>query len=544
MVQRVRRGRQALEQAASDIDWLAVKAGGVAVFLLGLITTTNTSLGTAFTAAICVAALGILGVSVLKRPEWSLYALAAYLPFSRELPGDFGGAAKALNLTNLLCLAILAGWSASGGSRRKDKPLRGSAMGKLVLLFCVWGAISLIRGALEMGGGYLAAYLTPLKQWLTPMLIYYLVRMVVSDRRVIKTMAVIIMITVSVVALMAVKDYQLEGQFASSLEKARIGGIAEQPNMLGSFFANYGLLMLGVLSVFTHRPGAWWLMVPLMILTRGIQVTFSRGAYLALALGAMTIFFFRNKMLWIMGMVLAVVVAVTPALQPGSVRERMNATMQGETTSFYGPSDSAEHLEPSARNRIYAWRGAMRMIQDEPFLGIGYGFFARKAPEYAPELKGAWIDAHNEYLLIAAEMGLPMLAIFLLILWTASSETYWVWKNSSDPMIRAIALGFLGGLTALTAGNMFGSRMQAQEISGYFWVLAALMTKLKMTEPVVARKRWIDRQRAAAETRGASHETRVASHRLPAPGYKLQVAPGTSRRRAAMPYSPSRRTAL
>ncbi|MFH1858084.1 MAG: hypothetical protein ABH845_04190, partial [Candidatus Omnitrophota bacterium] len=52
----------------------------------------------------------LLIISTLFRHEFALYALIMYLPFSRVLPGDFGGVMTALNLTNILCLLVLIGW--------------------------------------------------------------------------------------------------------------------------------------------------------------------------------------------------------------------------------------------------------------------------------------------------------------------------------------------------------------------------------------------------------------------------------------------------
>lgn len=478
--------RRSAQRVATDIDWPVVRGAFFAVVVLGLMTTSRRlELGNTLTTMACIAGLIFLLFGVQKRPELSVYALVMYLPFSREMQGDFGGAAKALNLTNLLCLMALFSWFASR-HRLHLTPQRRSALGKGILVFCVLGGVSLVRSATELGAGYLWAFLTPLKQWLTPMLIYYLVRMVVHDRRVTRTIIVIIMLTVSLVSLLAIKDYELEGRFASSIEKARIGGIAEQPNMLGAFFVNYGLLMAGVLLMFADKPKTWWLTVPLLLLFRGVQVTFSRGAYLALALGAVTIAFFRSKFLWFLAVGLLVAAVMTPALLPKGIRHRVGGTVDEAPVTY--ATDTTEALEPSARNRIYAWRGAIRMIQQEPIFGIGYGLFARRAAYYAPELRGAWIDAHNEYLLIAAEMGLPMMGLFIMILWLVFRETYWVWKHCRDPFLRAAALGFLGGLVGLMTGCMFGSRLQSQEISGYFWVLAALMTNIMVSERIEKRK--------------------------------------------------------
>jgi len=57
-----------------------------------------------------------------------------------------------------------------------------------------------------------------------------------------------------------------------------------------------------------------------------------------------------------------------------------------------------------------------------------------------------------------------------------------LYKNTSDPYSRAVALGFLGGLFGLLMSNMFGSRLDSQEVSSYFWILAALIMRLKILD--------------------------------------------------------------
>ena len=117
------------------------------------------------------------------------------------------------------------------------------------------------------------------------------------------------------------------------------------------------------------------------------------------------------------------------------------------------------------------------MIADHPFWGLGYGTFTALIPYYAPELRGMRMDAHNSYLIIAAEMGIPALLIFLWILGVAIWKTHWLYRHAREPFHRAMALGYLAGLFALLVANMFGSRMHSEEMSGYFWILCGLIVR-------------------------------------------------------------------
>ncbi|MBI3999975.1 MAG: hypothetical protein HY351_05100, partial [Candidatus Omnitrophica bacterium] len=72
--------------------------------------------------------------------------------------------------------------------------------------------------------------------------------------------------------------------------------------------------------------------------------------------------------------------------------------------------------------------------------------------------------------------------VFLLIIFITIWNTYWLYRTTQDPFAKGLALGFLGGLFGLLASNMFGSRLDSQEVSSYFWILAALIMRLQILD--------------------------------------------------------------
>ncbi|MBN1587676.1 MAG: O-antigen ligase family protein [Candidatus Omnitrophica bacterium] len=420
-------------------------------------------------------ALGIGGllISAFRSPNLPVYALTVYLPFNRVLVGDFGGGVTALNLTNILVGILLISWL-STGRKKENKFWTKSPLGIPVFLFAMAGALSLVTAASTFGSHYLSRYIFELKRWLDPLFIYYIVYNTVRNKKVIKHLTLIIGFTVTVVAAMAIKDYIDVGQ-VSSLEKSRIGGIAEQPNILGTFFCYYMFLLAAFWITNIKRLSAWGLLVPFLMCFRGIMVTFSRGAYLAFACGGMALTWFRSKIIF--GILIFYIVAAmsNPVLLPSGIRYRMDQTWQNKQSTSYVDQSQAD-LEASADTRLKIWRGAFLMIQDYPLTGVGYGLFDDYIPQYAPDLRGA-IDAHNQYLLIAGEMGIPALLIFLWILFIIWWKTRYLYHHAKDPFIKSMALGWLAGLAGVLIGNLFGSRLHSMEISGYFWILSALVMR-------------------------------------------------------------------
>lgn len=426
--------------------------------------------------AVLIGGIGLaLFASGLLHPEIPLLALAAYAPFSKVLAGDFGGLMTAFNLTNLLMGVVLVGYVLRTIAQHRPLVER-SPLNVPVVLFSALGAVSLIRGVLAgYGEAYAFMFLIPLKRWLTPILLYFIVYHVAQDRRTIRQLLVVMLLVVTIVALMAIKDYLDIGPNAS-LDKSRVGGIAQQPNILGAFFVYYMFLFAAFWALRWSRARAWLLLIPFALCFRGIMVTFSRGAYLAFGVGAVALAWFRHKLLWL-GLVLAIMFAVAnPGVLPKGIAYRMSSTLDaGKVNDVLVESDLVNALDTSAFNRLRIWEGAVRMIRDHPFLGVGYGAFPYLIGYYAPGFHQA--DAHNSYLIIAAEMGVPALLVFLWILAVTGWKTRWLYWHAQDPFLKAMALGWLAGLSGLLVANLFGSRLHSEEISSYFWILCGLIMR-------------------------------------------------------------------
>ena len=83
---------------------------------------------------------------------------------------------------------------------------------------------------------------------------------------------------------------------------------------------------------------------------------------------------------------------------------------------------------------------------------------------------------------MAAETGIPSVLAFMLIVFIFLKNSYWVYRHTTDRFFKATALGVLGGIFGLLLANMFGSRLDSLEISGYFWILAAVILRIKFIE--------------------------------------------------------------
>jgi tetratricopeptide (TPR) repeat protein len=85
---------------------------------------------------------------------------------------------------------------------------------------------------------------------------------------------------------------------------------------------------------------------------------------------------------------------------------------------------NAESIDPRSYFRIDVWESSFKMVEAQPLMGFGPGTFADVYPFFRPTQFWNTYNpfAHNEYLQVAAENGLPALILSLLLLWVFLRE--------------------------------------------------------------------------------------------------------------------------
>jgi O-antigen ligase len=164
-------------------------------------------------------------------------------------------------------------------------------------------------------------------------------------------------------------------------------------------------LSLGLLPVLRRRVQRGLLIGAMVLLVAGIVVSFSRSGFVTMGvIGAMwAASAFRDRGGRALPLVAAVVVAVTFAM-PSGYGDRIStiADSQADTT---GSSDERWQTMMTAASHIL----------ERPVLGYGLG----NEIHVSVARGGLARDAHNSYLKLGAELGLPALVIYVLFIWSA-----------------------------------------------------------------------------------------------------------------------------
>jgi O-antigen ligase len=165
----------------------------------------------------------------------------------------------------------------------------------------------------------------------------------------------------------------------------------------------FGLIVLGLVLAINLALSFSWAAIAITVAVLWLVLrTAQRQVLRRVVIGGSTLL-----------LVFAVLFAFSPQLSTGSLPSRVS--------QFFN-----QFVQVSLGTRLEVFKGNLAMIQDYPIVGVGPGNFPRAFPQYrAPVNKGDIISAtthffvnyaHNDYLQIATEQGIPGMVLFIVLL--------------------------------------------------------------------------------------------------------------------------------
>ncbi|MFH1023642.1 MAG: O-antigen ligase family protein [Planctomycetota bacterium] len=414
---------------------------------------------------------------------------AVYIPFQKELAGDFGGLLRAFNMTNILILTMALGWFSQSFLEGRSVYKRRSA-DLPVFLFMFLGSISLIRSEITRVDLDFLELVFVLKRWAEPMLVYYIFVNNIRDRRDVWWVVFVVCLMTGLVGMIGLKEYYIDigglWRYPSSLDRCRIKGIADQPNQFGAYFCYYSFYMVSFFFHYLYEKKFWIFLIPIAVCGRAMLLCFSRGATISFAVAAYaTTWFWNRKVALLLLTPVLCYFVMNPDMIPSVIMGRLKPTV--ETVREYGPGNAREtigEMDASAYGRINLWYLGVQIVKRNPVFGVGFGNYPRVSQELAREgvevpfgglVTEQW-DPHSTYVAIATEMGVPALILFLLILGIFAKSAWGICRGSHDRFFRSIAVGYLGGMVGLLVVNIFGSRLfDTNEVVTHFWIMSAVI---------------------------------------------------------------------
>ena len=226
---------------------------------------------------------------------------------------------------------------------------------------------------------------------------------------------------------------------------------AVHPNVLaGSLIAILPLALAVPQFSWRKSSQAERLFYPLVffVASAGLVLTQSRGALLALFVALLVVFILRSRWFW--SLPLSGILALTIL---------WFTVGQAELKLLITDLISIEGLG----QRTDIWQRTIYMIQDFPLTGVGMGHYSDVFRIFYPmslDPTSYMPHAHNLFLQVGADLGIPGLILWLSVLlaaFIAAWQVYRAGKKSNNSMITAIGAGLLGCQLAIIFHGMFDS---------------------------------------------------------------------------------------
>lgn len=476
----LRRDRQAAADGAFISGWPAIEGlKPVLAFLIlpAILVMAITVTGGNWPSSILYPIAMVLGlivaISALSGVELVLACLIIYLPFSKVFVVPL---APGVNGTNMLVLlGLFAAMLRASALRQKwDDWPPGTA---LIVAFGILTSLSAITITFLPGGRTYFIYneLLSYKAWVDQFIFYFILLICIRDVESAKRCVVYMLIGSVLVVLYSVPE-MLEKMGRSTIEKSRIEGPLLQSNNFGGFVAYTVLPLMAIFLIYIKDLRAW-LLTPYFLLTAKVLIsTFSRGAYLAMAIGAFMAGWYKGRgFLALWTSILLCFVLVFPSLIPDSIVVRMGSVTNSDASSS---APEEEKLDKSSSTRLVMWRAGAQMILEDPVWGKGFKGFPYLKEDYT-EFPVSESDPHSMYLYIGSQMGLPSLALFMIILGYSFNLGRMHAANENDRFIKAIGIGGASATACYAVVCIFGSRAVSLNFTAYFWTMLVVMQVLK-----------------------------------------------------------------
>ncbi len=222
------------------------------------------------------------------------------------------------------------------------------------------------------------------------------------------------------------------------------------PNDLGALFV---IMIPFAIGASTRGPKLSRLVsaVSAAVLFAVLMKTGSRGGLIGLVVGLSVFSFsYRPRKILIILSAIIVLAPLTWPLLPTVTKERAVSLL----------SLDEDYNTTSNSGRLYLWKRGVVFALANPLVGLGAGTFEVQIGEDFRDqgTRGAWHTAHNTYVQIFAEIGMPggILLLALMGRSVCNSAAFWSWRTRTHrPELLASLAAYLSAIVFLSHGYSY-----------------------------------------------------------------------------------------
>lgn len=303
------------------------------------------------------------------------------------------------------------------------------------------------------------------------MLIYVLVVNLMNTKQLMERCVAAIAVPSVIVSFLGIVGYAFTEMSEKWIDSAMFAEIAnrttstfENPNMLATY------LILTAPFIWIYAFGVGVSIKTRLVAIIGslasavcVALTWSRGGWIGFVIAAITfcVINYKNTLKYILAGVLTS--PLWTILIPNAVKTRF--------LSIGDLSDSSTYY------RLYTWKGALRLLKDHFFsgIGVGEGAFSQLYPLYSYIGNESTMHSHSLFLEITIELGIVGSLLFVFIMLVTMQKGFSEIRNCGEKNRRIIVSAAVVGLVAALVHGVVDYIWYNYRVFFVFWLVVAVI---------------------------------------------------------------------
>lgn len=311
---------------------------------------------------------------------------------------------------------------------------------------------------------YKTAALSESIRFSTYIILYFIIKYEVNDRKAIDNILRCFIITASLLCIIGLAQIFTRIGVSGFIYHGTYGTRVRVPSTLGNPNSFGGLLILAIFPVImlainekVKKVKVFYFLCSVLIFLN-IILTESRNAWLGLAIGAVTLAIVYNIKLIFAFLGIGGAALLIPQI----------STRVKEFT------DMSQNI-----GRLQLWKIALIIAKQHPVRGIGNGNYQKLYSYYVtkyPELRyndHKEFEVHNNFLKIQSELGFLGLVAFLGMLVSTVIRLKKLVNEKIDIKYVVFFKGFIASVIAFAFMNLSDDFFLVPKIAAYFWIIVA-----------------------------------------------------------------------
>jgi O-antigen ligase len=413
------------------------------------------------------------------------YFLILIMPLSQHhLWGQFAGDLTGVKYIGLTCLPYAL---IHLGMRGSPPAFLATMQARCFLVLTFLATLSFVTA-----GNSMPLQMSHWLTYLSLLILFFIVLVVVDSLERVRWVLLFASASLALASLYVLRDWQT---FHSMYRDYRPGWVVGDPN----YFTVNVLLFIPTTLLMAQQPRPrwqrWFCLGCFIVTLFGVWVTASRGGFLGTVACALCLIWRSKQRVRNLALIAVGFVLVT-AFSPNSPIQRFRHPTAGD--------------DQSADTHVALMHAGIRMMLTHPLLGVGLDNFRKSVRDYVATDEMMKMDrvnrvAHNSYVEIGAEMGIPALLSFLGIIFFSLRTLGQVAQRAKSlgiPQLTQLAYGLQAGLLGSSVSIFFVSG----EYEKMYWVSLFLTMCLPPLVEQAEREQRKARKRSLVSLSSSSRE--------------------------------------